>query len=78
MTIKYNPANALVQTVIELIRNVKAIKIVKETENEYVPNAETIKAFKDIENGRNLHSYDSVENLMTSILGENYMQNSNN
>lgn len=34
---------------------------------ERVPNAETIKAIEDAENNRNLHAYDSVEELMEDL-----------
>lgn len=67
MTIKYNPANALVQPVIQLIHQIKAIKILDDSE-QYVPNATTIAAMKEARTA-DLKTYDSVQEMMNDILG---------
>ena len=67
MTIRYNPANAVVMAAIELIKNIKAIKIVNDSRTEYVPNAATLAAAEEAKQG-NLKSYSNVQDLMNDIL----------
>ena len=47
MTIRYNPANAFVQTLVNLIRQTKSIKILNDSQEEAIPNAETLAAIKE-------------------------------
>ncbi|MBQ7258788.1 MAG: hypothetical protein IJS57_02465 [Paludibacteraceae bacterium] len=67
MTIEYNPADALVQSVIGLILQVKKIRVVSQSD-EYVPNAETLEAIKDVKEGRVYHAK-NTEDLFQQILG---------
>ena len=67
MTIEYNPSNALVRPVIELIQQVKGIKIISRTA-ECVPNAETLEAIQDIKDGKVFHAQ-NTEDLFQQILG---------
>jgi hypothetical protein len=67
MTIQYNPANALVQPIIELIQQVKGIKIISRSD-EYVPNEVTKAAMREAREG-NLKTYSSVDEMMNDILG---------
>lgn len=67
MTIQYNPANSLVRPIIELLQQVKGIKIISRSD-EYVPNAETIAAMKEARTGE-LKTYSSVSEMMNDILG---------
>ena len=67
MTIEYNPADALVQSVIGLIQQVKKIRVVSRSD-EYVPNAETLEAIKDVKEGRVYHAK-NTEDLFQQILG---------
>ena len=67
MTIQYNPANALVQPIIELIQQVKGIRIISRSD-EYVPNEATKAAMKEAREG-NLKTYSSVDEMMKDILG---------
>ena len=66
MTIQFNPSNSLVQSVIELIQQIKGIKIISRSK-EYVPNAATIAAMKEAREG-NLKTYSSVDEMMNDIL----------
>ena len=66
MTIQYNPANALVQPIIELIQQVKGIKIISRSD-EYVPNEVTKAAMREAREG-NLKTYSSVDEMMEEIL----------
>ena len=65
MTIQYNPANALVQPIIELIQQVKGIKIISRSD-EYVPNEVTKAAMREAREG-NLKTYSSVDEMMEEI-----------
>ena len=67
MTIQYNPSNLLVQPIIELIQQVKGIKIISRSD-QYIPTKETLAAMKEAREG-NLKSYSSVDAMMTDILG---------
>ena len=67
MTIQYNPSNLLVQPIIELIQQVKGIKIISRSD-QYIPTKETLAAMKEAREG-NLKSYSSVDEMMTDILG---------
>ena len=67
MTIQYNPANALVQPIIELIQQVKGIKIISRSD-EYVPDDETLEAVQDIKAGKEYHAT-STDDLFQQILG---------
>lgn len=67
MTIQYNPSNALVQPIIELIQQVKGIKIISRSD-EYVPNEVTKAAMREARKG-NLKTYSSVDEMMNDILG---------
>lgn len=66
MTIQYNPSNVLVRPIIELIEQVKGIKVVSRSD-EYVPNAETLAAIKEAREG-NLKTYTDVTEMMNEIL----------
>ena len=67
LTIKYNPADAIVQSIIELMRKVQSIKIVEDSA-EYVPNAETLEAVEDVKRGKVYHAK-NTEDLFDQILG---------
>jgi hypothetical protein len=67
MTIEYNPTNSLVQPIIQLIQQVKGIRIISRSD-VYVPNAETKEAMKEAREG-NLKTYSSVDEMMKDILG---------
>lgn len=67
MTIQYNPASLLVQRVIELIQQVKGIKIISRSD-EFVPNKETIAAMKEAREG-NLKTYLDAQAMLKDILG---------
>lgn len=66
MTIQYNPANALVQSIIELIQQVKGIKIISRSD-EYVPTKETLAAMKEARTA-DLKTYSDVKEMMNDIL----------
>lgn len=66
MTIQYNPGNVLVRPIIELIQQVKGIKIVSRSDG-YVPNAETLAAMKEAREG-NLKTYSDVQTMLKDIL----------
>ncbi len=66
MTIEYNPTDALVQPIIQLIQQVKKIRIVSRTET-FVPNAKTKAAMKEARTA-DLKTYSSVKEMMTDIL----------
>lgn len=65
MTIQYNPASLLVQRVIELIQQVKGIKIISRSD-EFVPNEETIAAMKEARVG-NLNIYSDLQEMLSDI-----------
>jgi len=67
MTIQYNPSNALVQPIIELIQQVKGIKIISRSD-EYVPTKETLAAMKEARTA-DLKTYSDVKEMMNDILG---------
>ena len=67
MTIEYNPTNSLVQPIIQLIQQVKGIRIVSRSD-VYVPNTETKAAMKEAREG-DLKTYSSVDEMMQDILG---------
>ena len=67
MTIQYNPTNALVQTIIALIQQVKGIKIISRSD-EYVPTKETLDAMKEARS-EDLKTYSDVKEMMNDILG---------
>jgi len=67
MTIQYNPANTLVQPIIELIQQVKGIKIISRSD-EYVPTKETLAAMKEARTA-DLKTYSDVKVMMNDILG---------
>ena len=67
MTIKYDPDDALVQTVIQLIHQIKSIKILEDSE-QFVPNATTIAAMEEARTA-DLKTYDNVQEMMNDILG---------
>ena len=67
MTIQYNPSNALVQPIIELIQQVKGIKIISRSD-VYVPNEVTKAAMREAREG-NLKTYSNVDEMMNDILG---------
>jgi hypothetical protein len=66
MTIQYNPSNALVQPIIELIQQVKGIKIISRSD-EYVPTKETLAAMKEARTA-DLKTYSDVKEMMNDIL----------
>lgn len=65
--IQYNPTSLLVQRVIELIQQVKGIKIISRSD-EFVPNKETIAAMKEARKG-NLKTYLDAQAMLKDILG---------
>ena len=67
MTIEYNPANRLVQPIIELIQQVRGIKILSKSDR-YEPNAETLAAMKEARTG-DLKTYTDVDEMFKDILG---------
>ncbi len=67
ITIKYNPADALALSAIQLLQRIKSIKVVKPNE-EIVPNDETLKAVEDIKKGKVYHAK-NTEELFQQILG---------
>ncbi len=67
MTIQYNPSSLLVQPIIELIQQVKGIKIISRSD-QYIPTKETLAAMKEARED-NLKTYSSVDEMMTDILG---------
>ena len=67
MTIEYNPTNALVRPIIQLIQQVKGIKIISRSDI-VVPNAETLAAMEEARHG-DLKTYSSVDEMMKDILG---------
>ena len=66
MTIQYNPTNSLVQPIIELLQQVKGIRIISRTD-KFVPNATTLAAMKEAREGK-LKSYSDVDEMMHDIL----------
>ena len=66
MTIQYNPADALVRPIIELIQQIKNIRIVSRTD-EFIPNAKTKAAMKEARTA-DLKTYSSVKDMMNDIL----------
>ena len=66
MTIQYNPSNEFVQNLMNLIRSTEMIKIIEDTALDK-PNAETIEAFKDAEQGK-MHHAKNVDELFEQIL----------
>ena len=67
MTIEYNPTSKMVQPVIELLHQVRGIRIVSQSE-KYEPNAETLAAMKEARTG-NLKTYTDVDEMFKDILG---------
>ncbi len=68
MTIRYNPANDFARTLVNLLRQTKAIKIMSDSGVTYEPNAETLEAVNDVKNGRVYHAA-NTEDLFKQILG---------
>ena len=68
MTIRYNPANDFARTLVNLLRQPKAIKIMSDSGVTYEPNAETLEAVDDVKNGRVYHAA-NTEDLFKQILG---------
>ena len=66
MTIKYNPANALVMSAIELLRRIKGITIMPK-QKTYKPNAETVAAIKELRSGK-CKRYKSADEMFNDIL----------
>ena len=66
MTIQYNSSNALVRSIIELIQQVKGIKIISRSD-EYVPTKETLAAMKEARTA-DLKTYSDVQSMMNDIL----------
>ena len=66
MTIQYNPSSVLVQPIIELIEQVKGIKIISRTDT-FVPNASTLAAMKEAREG-DLKTYSDVDEMLNDIL----------
>ena len=67
MTIEYNPTNRLVQPIVELIQQVKGIRIISRSD-KYEPNDETLAAMKEARSG-NLKTYTDVDEMFKDILG---------
>ena len=66
ITIKYNPANALAMSAIELLRRIKGITIVPQ-QKTYKPNAETVAAIKELRSGK-CKRYKSADEMFDDIL----------
>jgi len=66
LTIKYNPANALAMSAVELLRRIKGITIVPQRKT-YKPNAETVAAIKELRSGKCKH-YKSADEMFNDIL----------
>ena len=65
MTIRYNPANDFARTLVNLLRQTKAIKIMSDSGVTYEPNAETLEAVDDVKNGRVYHAANTeVEDMI--------------
>ena len=67
MTIRYNPANDFARTLVNLLRQTKAIKIMSDSGVTYEPNAETLEAVNDVKNGRVYHAA-NTEDLFTTLI----------
>ena len=67
MTIEYNPTDALVQSVIGLIQQMKKIRIVSRSD-KFEPNTKTLAAMKEARTG-NLKTYTDVDEMFKDILG---------
>lgn len=67
MTIEYNPTNRLVQPIVELIQQVKGIRIISRSET-FEPNEKTLAAMKEARTG-NLKTYTDVDEMFKDILG---------
>ena len=67
LTIKYNPADALAMSAIQLLQRIKSIKFVQ-PKDEFVPNEETIAAIEDIKRGKVYHAK-NTDDLFKQILG---------
>ncbi len=65
ITIKYNPANALAMSAIELLRRIKGITIVPQ-QKSYKPNAETVAAIKELRSGK-CKRYKSADEMFNDI-----------
>lgn len=66
LTIKYNPANELAMSAIELLQRIKGITIVPQ-QKSYKPNAETVAAIKELRSGKCKH-YKSADEMFNDIL----------
>lgn len=66
MTIKYNPANALAVSAIELLQRIKGITIVP-AKKTYKPNAATVAAIKELRSGKCKH-HKSADEMLNDIL----------
>ena len=66
MTIQYNPQSTLVRPVIELLHQVKGIRIISRS-NAFEPNAATKAAMKEARSG-NLKTYSDVKQMLNEIL----------
>ena len=66
ITIKYNPANTLAMSAIELLRRIKGITIVPQ-QKSYKPNAETVAAIKELRSGK-CKRYKSADEMFNDIL----------
>ena len=61
ITIKYNPANALAMSAIELLQRIKGITIIPQ-QKTYKPNAETVAAIEEVRSGKCKH-YKSADEM---------------
>ena len=66
LTIKYNPANALAMSVIELMQRIKGITIIPK-QKTYKPNAKTVAAIKELRSGK-CKRYKSADEMFNDIL----------
>ena len=66
LTIKYNPANELAMSAIELLQRIKGITILPK-QKTYKPNAETVAAIKELRSGKCKH-YKSADEMFNDIL----------
>ena len=64
---QYNPADAMIARVIDLIRAIKDIRITTDTAAD-IPDRGTLQAIRDVQNGNVFHA-DSTDDLFRQILG---------
>ena len=66
ITVKYNPANALAMSAIELLQRITGVTIISQPKT-YKPNAETVEAIEEVRSGKCKH-YKSADEMFDDIL----------